>query len=125
MVNDSKSRNSFRVFSLLVAQMQVNLHGNNLNNINKRTDQFAHPCHQQTNIRAITSNYNLNKIALIRNSRDTVIPSVTEHAQMCIDAGANGITVHPRPDQRHIRADDCRDLAPMLDVEFNMDMAVM
>ncbi|MFT5575024.1 MAG: pyridoxine 5-phosphate synthase [Bermanella sp.] len=64
---------------------------------------------------------NLNKIALIRNSRDTVYPSVTEHAQMCLDTGANGITVHPRPDQRHIRADDCYALAEMLSVEFNIE----
>ena len=64
---------------------------------------------------------NLNKIALIRNSRDTHYPSVTQHAQMCIDAGADGITVHPRPDQRHIRADDCYDLADMLSVEFNIE----
>ena len=64
---------------------------------------------------------NLNKIALIRNSRDTEYPSVTEHAQICIDAGADGITVHPRPDQRHIRADDCFDLAKMLTVEFNIE----
>ena len=69
----------------------------------------------------IALSVNLNKIALIRNSRDTVIPSVTEQAQVCIDAGAQGITVHPRPDQRHIRADDCRDLAPMLSVEFNIE----
>jgi pyridoxine 5-phosphate synthase len=69
---------------------------------------------------------NLNKIALIRNSRDTTIPSVTEHARMCIDAGADGITVHPRPDQRHIRADDCYDLHALLaaeypSVEFNIE----
>lgn len=64
---------------------------------------------------------NLNKIALIRNSRDTSYPSVTEHAQRCIDAGAHGITVHPRPDQRHIRADDCYALADMLSVEFNIE----
>lgn len=64
---------------------------------------------------------NLNKIALIRNSRDTTYPSVTKHAQMCIDAGADGITVHPRPDQRHIRVDDCYDLAHMLNVEFNIE----
>lgn len=64
---------------------------------------------------------NLNKIALIRNSRDTTYPSVTSHAQTCIDAGADGITVHPRPDQRHIRADDCFDLAAMLNVEFNIE----
>ncbi len=64
---------------------------------------------------------NLNKIALLRNSRDTDYPSVVEHAQLCIDAGADGITVHPRPDQRHIRASDCRDLAAMLAVEFNIE----
>jgi pyridoxine 5-phosphate synthase len=64
---------------------------------------------------------NLNKIALIRNSRDTIYPSVTEHAQICIDAGADGITVHPRPDQRHIRVDDCFALAEMLSVEFNIE----
>ena len=69
---------------------------------------------------------NLNKIALIRNSRDTTIPSVTEHAAMCIDAGADGITVHPRPDQRHIRADDCYELHALLAqnypvIEFNIE----
>jgi len=64
---------------------------------------------------------NLNKIALIRNSRDTEYPSVSTHAQMCIDAGADGITVHPRPDQRHIRADDCYQLADMLSVELNIE----
>lgn len=69
----------------------------------------------------IALSVNLNKIALLRNSRDTSIPSVTGHARAAIDAGADGITVHPRPDQRHIRADDCRDLAPMLSVEFNIE----
>jgi pyridoxine 5-phosphate synthase len=64
---------------------------------------------------------NLNKIALIRNSRDTEYPSVPSHAQQCIDAGADGITVHPRPDQRHIRVQDCFDLAKMLTVEFNIE----
>lgn len=69
----------------------------------------------------IALSVNLNKIALIRNSRDTTNPSVTEHARMCIAAGADGITVHPRPDQRHIRARDCFDLAGMLTVEFNIE----
>ena len=69
----------------------------------------------------IALSVNLNKIALIRNSRDTTNPSVTEHARMCIEAGADGITVHPRPDQRHIRAQDCFDLAAVLDVEFNIE----
>jgi pyridoxine 5-phosphate synthase len=64
---------------------------------------------------------NLNKIALIRNSRDTEYPSVTHHAKVCIESGADGITVHPRPDQRHIRASDCFDLAAMPDVELNIE----
>lgn len=62
----------------------------------------------------IALSVNLNKIALIRNSRDTTNPSVPEHASMAIAAGADGITVHPRPDQRHIRASDCFDLAPVV-----------
>ena len=69
----------------------------------------------------IALSVNLNKIALIRNSRDTTNPDIPQHAQMCIDAGADGITVHPRPDQRHIRVDDCLDLAKMLTVEFNIE----
>ena len=69
----------------------------------------------------IALSVNLNKIALIRNSRDTTNPSVPEHARMCIAAGADGITVHPRPDQRHIRAQDCLDLAAMLPVELNIE----
>lgn len=64
---------------------------------------------------------NLNKIALIRNSRPGDYPSVTEHARLCVAAGADGITVHPRPDQRHIRARDCHDLAAVLDVELNIE----
>ena len=64
---------------------------------------------------------NLNKIALIRNSRDTSIPDVVEHAQLCIGAGADGITVHPRPDQRHIRAQDCFSLKNNIQVELNIE----
>ena len=74
----------------------------------------------------IALSVNLNKIALIRNSRDTTNPDIPLHARMCIDAGADGITVHPRPDQRHIRAADCLDLAALLQrdfegVEFNIE----
>jgi pyridoxine 5-phosphate synthase len=68
---------------------------------------------------------NLNKIALIRNSREGNYPSVVEHAKTCIDCGVDGITVHPRPDQRHIRPDDVRQLAaltrPLDEVEFNIE----
>ncbi|MEZ5571355.1 MAG: pyridoxine 5'-phosphate synthase [Halioglobus sp.] len=69
----------------------------------------------------IALSVNLNKIALIRNSRDTSNPDIPQHARMCIDAGADGITVHPRPDQRHIRVQDCFDLSAMLNVEFNIE----
>ena len=68
---------------------------------------------------------NLNKVALIRNSREGNYPDVVEFAQLCIDHGANGITVHPRPDQRHIRPDDVRRLAslvkPLANIEFNVE----
>ena len=69
----------------------------------------------------IALSVNLNKIALIRNSRDTTNPDIPAHARICTDAGADGITVHPRPDQRHIRAQDCFDLAASLSVEFNIE----
>ncbi len=68
---------------------------------------------------------NLNKIALIRNSREGDYPSVVEHGRACLDAGADGLTVHPRPDQRHIRPGDVHDLAalvnPLNDIEFNVE----
>jgi pyridoxine 5-phosphate synthase len=68
---------------------------------------------------------NLNKVALIRNTRPHGIPDVTHAARLCLDAGAHGITVHPRPDQRHIRLSDVYELAEMLSkekgVEFNIE----
>lgn len=57
---------------------------------------------------------NLNKVALVRNTRHLGIPSVTRAATLCLRAGAQGITVHPRPDERHIRAQDVFDLAALL-----------
>lgn len=57
---------------------------------------------------------NVNKVALVRNTRHLGIPSVTRAAQLCLQAGAQGITVHPRPDERHIRGDDVHDLAALL-----------
>jgi len=57
---------------------------------------------------------NLNKVALIRNTRHLSIPSVTQAAQWCLQAGAQGITVHPRPDGRHIRLQDVHQLAELL-----------
>ncbi|QHE85118.1 pyridoxine 5'-phosphate synthase [Hydrogenophaga sp. BPS33] len=68
---------------------------------------------------------NLNKVALVRNTRHLGIPSVTRAATLCLQAGAQGITVHPRPDERHIRAHDVHDLAELLkawpDREFNIE----
>ncbi len=64
---------------------------------------------------------NVNKVALVRNSRGGDVPNVVEAARLCIQAGCHGITVHPRPDQRHIRPRDVYDLAEMLDVEFNIE----
>ncbi|NIS60650.1 MAG: pyridoxine 5'-phosphate synthase [Proteobacteria bacterium] len=64
---------------------------------------------------------NLNKVALIRNTRTIGIPSVTDAARTCIRAGAHGITVHPRPDERHIKPSDVYELAEMLTVEFNIE----
>jgi pyridoxine 5-phosphate synthase len=68
---------------------------------------------------------NLNKIALIRNSREGNYPDLIEHAKICLNNGADGITVHPRPDQRHIRPQDAHDLsqllAPLQGIEFNIE----
>jgi len=68
---------------------------------------------------------NVNKVALLRNSRHLGIPSVLKAAQMCLEAGAQGITIHPRPDERHIRASDVFDLANLMkrwpDREFNIE----
>ena len=64
---------------------------------------------------------NLNKVALLRNTRNLEIPSVTRSAIICMEAGAHGITVHPRPDQRHIRPADVYALAKIVTVEFNIE----
>ena len=68
---------------------------------------------------------NLNKIALIRNSRAGNYPNVVTHGETCINAGADGLTVHPRPDQRHIRPHDVYELSELVSnyagVEFNIE----
>ena len=68
---------------------------------------------------------NLNKVALVRNSRTIGIPSVVQAGETCIQAGAYGLTVHPRPDERHIRRHDVYDLAELLKaypaIEFNIE----
>jgi pyridoxine 5-phosphate synthase len=68
---------------------------------------------------------NLNKIALVRNTRKLGIPSVTRFAAIALEAGADGITVHPRPDGRHVRGEDVHELAALLArwpaAEFNIE----
>ena len=68
---------------------------------------------------------NLNKFALLRNSRGTDFPNLIHMAKRCIAAGVHGITVHPRPDQRHIRYTDVADLSALLmdhpGIEFNIE----
>jgi pyridoxine 5-phosphate synthase len=68
---------------------------------------------------------NVNKVAHLRNTRHLGIPSVLRAATLCLEAGAQGITVHPRPDERHIRAQDVRDLAALMKqwphAEFNIE----
>lgn len=68
---------------------------------------------------------NLNKVALLRNQRTLGIPSVLRAARTALDAGAHGITVHPRPDARHIRPDDVHELAALVReyprAEFNVE----
>src|ERR1039458_703078 len=69
---------------------------------------------------------NLNKVALLRNSRRTGVPDLLHFARIALDAGALGITVHPRPDERHIRGSDVPALAALLQplrprIEFNIE----
>ena len=68
---------------------------------------------------------NVTKVALVRNTRHLGIPSVARAATLCLQAGAQGITVHPRPDARHIRPEDVTELSALLkkwpDREFNIE----
>jgi pyridoxine 5-phosphate synthase len=64
---------------------------------------------------------NINKIATIRNARGGNVPDVTLAAQKCEEFGAEGITVHPRPDERHIRYADVREIRPLIKTEFNIE----
>ncbi len=68
---------------------------------------------------------NLNKVAMLRNARPLAIPSVVKMGEISIAAGAHGLTVHPRPDERHIRRTDVYDLAKLLKnhptIEYNIE----
>jgi pyridoxine 5-phosphate synthase len=73
----------------------------------------------------VSLSVNVNKVATVRNSRGGSVPNVLEAVRVCIEAGAPGITVHPRADQRHITAVDVRDIAAELrargTVEYNLE----
>ena len=64
---------------------------------------------------------NINKVATLRNARGGNTPDVTQAALRCESFGAEGITVHPRPDERHIRYADVREIRPLLHTEFNIE----
>ena len=69
---------------------------------------------------------NVNKVATLRNSRGGAVPSVVEAVRVCVEAGAPGITVHPRADERHIRPGDVYEVAAELEplrdrVEYNIE----
>jgi pyridoxine 5-phosphate synthase len=82
----------------------------------------AHATHAQP---TTALSVNLNKVALVRNTRHLGIPSVVRAASLCLQAGARGITIHPRPDERHIRLHDVFELAALMqawpDREFNIE----
>ena len=64
---------------------------------------------------------NINKIATIRNARGGVTPNVVEAAINCQKFGADGVTIHPRPDERHITRRDVYDIKPIINTEFNIE----
>lgn len=84
----------------------------NLRPRNKTGIQSVHMMHLSVN---------LNKVALLRNSRGRDYPNVVQVAQDCVRFGANGITMHPRPDERHARKQDIFDLKAALSVELNVE----
>ena len=69
----------------------------------------------------INLSVNVNKVATLRNARGGNNPNVLQAALTCVEAGCQGITVHPREDQRHIRPSDVREIASAIDVEFNIE----
>ena len=69
----------------------------------------------------ISLSVNINKIATIRNSRGGSVPNVVEAAKMCQKFGADGITIHPRPDERHITKKDVYNIKSVVNTEYNIE----
>jgi len=89
-----------------------------------QTETKIKPISAATPVKTVLS-VNINKVALLRNARHIDRPSVTRIAEVCLQAGAHGITVHPRPDERHIRSGDVLEVAALMkdwpDREFNIE----
>ena len=91
------------------------------------SDHRSHPLHppHPPGTQPTALSVNVNKVALLRNTRHLDIPNVLRAAEICLQAGAQGITVHPRPDERHIRADDVYEIAALMknwpQCEFNIE----
>ena len=88
------------------------------------SDHRLHPPHPPGTQKTALS-VNVNKVALLRNSRHLNIPSLLHAAELCLQAGAQGITVHPRPDERHVREGDVYEIAALMKnwphCEFNIE----
>ena len=88
------------------------------------SDHRSHPPHPPGTQKTALS-VNVNKVALLRNSRQLDIPSLLRAAELCLQAGAQGITVHPRPDERHVREGDVYEIAALMKnwphCEFNIE----
>ena len=88
------------------------------------SDHPPHPPHPPGTQKTALS-VNVNKVALLRNSRHLNIPSLLRAAELCLQAGAQGITVHPRPDERHVREGDVYEIAALMKdwphCEFNIE----
>ena len=88
------------------------------------SDHHSHPPHPPGALKTVLS-ANVNKVALLRNTRHLDLPSVLRAAELCLQAGAQGITVHPRPDERHIRPDDVYEISALMKdwphCEFNIE----
>ena len=78
-------------------------------------------CNKRNTYRMTRLSVNINKIATIRNARGGNMPDVAKAAVDCERFGAEGITVHPRPDERHIRYSDVRQIKPLVSTEFNIE----
>ena len=90
--------------------------------VKEKNDRISLPLYFVQNVADMTKlSVNINKIATLRNARGGNNPDVLKVANDCERFGANGVTVHPRPDERHIRYEDVRLIKPTITTEFNIE----